>query len=332
MTKFLVIQTAFPGDVILATALIEKLHCFFPEARIDMLVRKGNESLLMDHPFLNSILVWNKKNKKYSGLLHLLKRIRNEKYDKVINLQRFATSGCLTAFSGAKEKIGFKKNPFSILFDKSYDHNMLRGLHEVQRNNQLIAAFTDDTFNKPKLYPSEKDFSAIHKYQLQKYICILPSSVWFTKQYPKEKWINFIQSVPKELHIFLLGGPEDNFLCDEIMTQSNINNIKNLAGQLSFLQSAALMKGALMNYTNDSAPLHLASSMNAPVTSIFCSTIPSFGFYPLSDNATIIETTIELPCKPCGLHGWKACPLGHFKCAYTIENTQLLETIPNASI
>jgi ADP-heptose:LPS heptosyltransferase len=48
--KFLIIQTAFIGDVVLATSLVEKLHNWFPDAQIDFLVRKGNESLLTGHP------------------------------------------------------------------------------------------------------------------------------------------------------------------------------------------------------------------------------------------------------------------------------------------
>jgi heptosyltransferase-2 len=79
------------------------------------------------------------------------------------------------------------------------------------------------------------------------------------------------------------------------------------------------VQDAQMNYVNDSAPLHLASAMNAPVTAFFCSTIPAFGFGPQSANATIIETTIKLDCRPCGLHGYKACPKGHFKCAESID-------------
>ena len=43
--KILVIQTAFIGDAILATGLLEKLHESYPQAQIDYLVRKGNEPL-----------------------------------------------------------------------------------------------------------------------------------------------------------------------------------------------------------------------------------------------------------------------------------------------
>jgi heptosyltransferase II len=82
-----------------------------------------------------------------------------------------------------------------------------------------------------------------------------------------------------------------------------------------------------MNYVNDSAPMHFASAVNAPVAAIYCSTIPAFGFGPLSDKKFNIEIKEPLSCRPCGLHGYKACPLTHFNCAYKIEDDQLLEVL-----
>ena len=67
--NILVIQTAFIGDAILASSVLEKLHAFFPQAKISLLVRKGNESLYQEHPFLHTLLVWNKKEGKYN--IHL---------------------------------------------------------------------------------------------------------------------------------------------------------------------------------------------------------------------------------------------------------------------
>ena len=120
MQKFLIIQTAFIGDVVLATVLIEKLHDFFPDAQIDFLLRKGNEQLLTGHPYIHELLIWDKKKNKQKNLFRMLKRIRKNKYDKVINVQRFFATGILTAFSGAKETIGFDKNPLSFsLFKKN---------------------------------------------------------------------------------------------------------------------------------------------------------------------------------------------------------------------
>lgn len=327
MQKILIIQTAFIGDVILATALPEKLHRFFPEAKIDFLLRKGNESLLKQHPWLHEILIWDKKSQKKKNLWRLLKKIRKTKYDLVINLQRFASTGILTAFSGAKDKRGFDKNPLSFLYDRKVAHSMLNGHHEVERNHKLIADLTDETFARPKLYPSEEDQKNVEQYQSSPYVCIAPASVWFTKQYPKEKWIELIDRVPDTFKIFLIGSKHDEELCSEIINQTKNKNIFSLAGKLNFLQSAALMKSATMNYTNDSAPLHIASAVNAPVTAIYCSTIPEFGFYPLSDKSTVLQTLVPLKCKPCGLHGLKACPMGHFNCAHTIEVKYLLDPL-----
>ena len=329
MQRFLIIQTAFIGDVVLATGMAEKLRRAYPEAQIDFLLRKGNEGLLANNPFLNEVLIWNKKQNKWGNLLKLLQLIRSAKYDKVINLQRFAGTGFLTAFSNAKQKIGFDKNPFSFLFSKKIKHIMNDGRHEVERNHELIKDFTDDAFAKPKLYPSENDCKSVEVYTTQQYICIAPSSVWFTKQYPVEKWIEFLNAIPSFIKIFLLGGKEDKDLCETIASSSTNKNIEVLAGKLNFLQSASLMKNAVMNYVNDSAPLHFASAMDAPVTAIFCSTIPAYGFGPLSTNSFIVETKELLSCRPCTLHGRKACPLGHYKCAFTIETQQLLNSIAN---
>ena len=330
MQKFLVIQTAFIGDVVLATALVEKLHQYYPAANIDFVVRKGNESLLKNHPFIGEVLVWNKQDHKYRNLLALLRYIRLKRYDTVINVQRFAATGLLTAFSGAKKTIGFDKNPWSFLFTQKIKHiisNETNPLHEVERNQMLIESITDNVATKPRLYPSNADYEKVKPLQFSNYICVAPTSVWFTKQFPKEKWISFMDRLPKNLQVYLLGAPSDALICDEIKTTSKNKQVENLAGQLSFLQSAALQQKAVMNYVNDSAPMHFASSVNAPVTAIYCSTVPSFGFGPLSDKKFIVQTKEYLPCKPCGLHGKKECPLQHFKCGYTITDEQLLETL-----
>lgn len=328
--KILVIQTAFIGDVVLATGIIEKLRAYFPGASIDFLVRKGNEALLKDHPFLNTVLVWNKKEGKMKNLWKMLKLIRKNKYDKVINVQRFAATGIMTAFSGAKETIGFDKNPLSFLFTKKIKHiisTSAHPLHEVERNNELMAHFTDNKIFKPRLYPSAEDTSHVKKYKQQPYIVIAPASVWFTKQYPASKWIAFIQQLPAGLQVYLTGAPSDKNLCDEIVMACQGKTVTNLCGQLNFLQSAALMQDAVMNYVNDSAPMHFASAVNAPVTAVYCSTLPSFGFGPLSDKSFIVEIETPLYCRPCGLHGRKACPEGHFKCALDIREQQLVDSL-----
>lgn len=79
MKKILIIQTAFIGDVILATPIIEKLHQHYPDAKIDFLVRRGNGGLLKEHPHLNNVFIWKKKQNKYGNLIRLIYLIRSKK-------------------------------------------------------------------------------------------------------------------------------------------------------------------------------------------------------------------------------------------------------------
>ncbi len=325
--KVLLLQTAFPGDVILSTALLESLHHSNPELKLDILVRKGNENLFSDHPFLNFIHVWDKSKNKLPNLLRLIFQIRKEKYDLLINLQRFSSTGILTIFSAARETRGFNKNPFSIFFSKKFKHEIGDGRHEIDRNHDIIADINGVTQFNPRLYPGLSDFQNVKNLKQETYICIAPGSVWFTKKFPEKKWIEFIDYYKSRFRnekIYLLGSQTEKELCERIRGSNHEGIIENFAGKFSFLESAALMKDAKMNYVNDSAPLHLASAMMANTTAIFCSTVPSFGFGPITPGASVIETLENLSCRPCGIHGFNKCPEGHFKCALSIDVQRLI--------
>ena len=324
--RLLVIQTASIGDVILATPVVEKLHRFFPDSRIDLLVKKGNESLFTNHPFLHEVLIWDKRshaNRNFIGLLH---HVRTIKYSLVVNLQRFFKTGLMTALSGAELTIGFDKNPMSLFFTKKVSHK-LDGVHEINRNLALLEDITDNSGAMPRLYPSLIDFEHVASMKTSLFYTVSPASLWFTKQYPVEKWVEFAAQFPADANIYLLGAGNDYSLCEKIIEEVALPGIKNLAGQLTFLQSAALMKDARMNFTNDSAPMHLASAVNAPVTAVYCSTVPGFGFGPLSDDSWVVEVDNKLSCRPCGLHGYKSCPEKHFRCAFDIRTGQLTERL-----
>ena len=328
MKKILIIQTASIGDVILATPLLENLHNKFPEASIDLLLKSGTESLFASHPYLGKIYVWNKSERKLKNLYAILKEIQSERYDLVVNVQRFFLTGLVTAFSRAKKTVGFNKNPFSIFFSRRVKHSIREGeYHETERNLLLIGHIVENAVNVPVLYPSQQDNALTSQYKTHRYICVAPASLWFTKQYPRESWIAFIERIPEDIYVYCLGSNADRDLCDSIIKAISRGNVMNLAGKLKLLETASLMRDASMNFVNDSAPMHLASSVNGPVSAIFCSTIPEFGFGPLSTNSSIIQTQKSLDCRPCGLHGLRECPKDHFDCAYTIRTEQLLDQL-----
>lgn len=328
LKKILVIQTAFIGNAVLAAALLEKLNQFYPTAAISILVRKGNEDLFEEHPYLDQVLIWDKKKNKYRDLWRILQVIRKERFDLVVNVHRFASTGFLTVFSGAKHTVGFHKNPFSFFYSTKVTHLVADGVHEVQRNQALIEHVTDQEPARPRLYPSEKHVAQVSLLKRNPYVCIAPSSVWFTKQFPEDKWVELIHSLPPNLIVYIIGGIDDHAIGERITKSVNEpERVINLCGQLRFLESAALQKEAIRNFVNDSAPMHFASAVNAPVTAIYCSTIPAFGYGPLSNDHAIVESKENLSCRPCGIHGLQQCPRGDFACAYSISKEQIVETI-----
>lgn len=328
MYKFLVIQTAFIGDVVLATSMVEQLHQQYPQARIDFLLRKGNEALLQGHPYINTVLVWDKKKNKNTNLLRMALRVRREQYTHVFNAQRFASSGLVTVLSGAGYTAGFDKNPFSFAFTRKVPHVIAPDYsptyqHETQRYQLLLDEVAKGQTVSPRLYPSSADMAMVQQYKCKPFITMSPASVWYTKTFPVAQWSELLDRL-HDYKVYMLGGPADAKVAEAVKNGSSHPDTEILCGRLNYLQSAGLMQDAVMNYTNDSAPLHFASAMHAPVTAVFCSTIPSFGFGPVHDNGRIVEIDHRLNCRPCGLHGHKACPQGHFKCAKEIKTDQLL--------
>lgn len=305
MQRALFIQTAFIGDAILGTAAVEALHA--QDFKVDVLVRKGNELFYQDHPKVGRVWVWDKKDKWRSWWM-LLKQVRNERYDVLFLAQRFFTMGLFALLSNAVKKVGYAQGWWSFFFDVRIIHQWGSGVHEVQRLMDLVGS---DQFFMPQLNVQS------HAVDLpqEKYITISPSSVWKTKQAPLSVWQQVLD-INQNKKVLVLGGPGDAASLQALIQQLNHDPMKLeiVAGKFSLMQSAFVMKYAAMNYVNDSGPLHLCSATQAPVTAFFCSTIPAFGFGPLSKESVVLETKEDLDCRPCGMHGHAQCPKGHFKC------------------
>ncbi len=308
--SILILQTAFLGDLILTTGILEKLHRYFPQATLDLVIRKGYRPIFDKHPFVSTVYEFD-KSKKLSQIGHLAKTLRSKDYDLVINTHRYLSSGVLSALVKAKIKTGYRSNPFAFLYRYRVAYDIEDGRHEVERLNDLVIPFTDAGVSKPKLYV--KDFS-MDLPKGKNYICIAPGSVWTTKRWPVKRWVDFIRRVDG-CPIYLLGGKADYSHNQQIIEALPNRELVNTAGKIHILASVYLMQNARMNYVMDSAPLHMASAVDAPVTALFLSTIPEFGFYPLSTNRQIVQVKSKLPCRPCGYHGHRHCPKGHFKCA-----------------
>jgi ADP-heptose:LPS heptosyltransferase len=337
-TDILIIQTAFIGDTILASQFARAVKEQWPEARVHFLLRKGNESVIEGLPTVHRTWIWDKQGGKARNLRLLISELRKIQFSLVFNLHRHFNSGLITSLMHAPVKVGFRQNPLSFFYSHKVNHQIPHRSgseviwHEVQRNLQLIQAVVpelkigDNSKNyRPELPLKDKHFEKVAAFTQGNYFVMAPASVWFTKAWPEHKFRELTLELVKHGRVLFIGAPSDRALCERIM--QGTPGCVNLCGELNLLDSAALMKNALRVFVNDSAPLHLASCVNAKTTAIFCSTVPSFGYTPLAKDSVVVDVGQELACRPCGLHGHKACPLGHFKCAEDIAISTVLRTV-----
>ena len=332
----LVVQTAFPGDVILTLPLVQILKRSIPDVLVDMIVIPKCAELLNNHTSINEVIIYDKKNTE-SGLKSFLRKVRivrNKNYDCAFIPHRSFRSALMVKMADIPKRIGFTKSAGNFLYtDKvSYDKN----IHEIDRNCSLLRAIgiKDPGKEYPQLFPSFHDKKKVSHYlsdhgiqHMSNIIGIAPGTVWKTKQWPVERFSELVNKlVMSGYHTVLIGGNEDVEICEKIKSKGNSQFILNAAGKLTFLQSAELISRCRLLVTNDSAPMHLAVAMKTTVVAIFGATIPEFGFAPYGDSDIVIETK-GLTCKPCSIHGGNKCPVKTFDCMINIKVDDVYDNV-----
>jgi heptosyltransferase-2 len=319
--KILVIQTAFLGDAILTLPMLKKLRDKNPDAQLDVLAIPSITEIFSAATYVDNVIIMDKKgsHKGIRALNKFIKELRASSYTKVFSPHRSFRSGFITLTLGSDESYGFDNSSFRYAFTHLVKYE--KGFHEVQRNLSLIGENVEAGSWKimPKISIDEEKENNVNNFisnnNLDKgFVSVAPGSVWETKRYPKEKYIELIKLLTdKNETIVVIGSEDDSNLCKEI-TSAFSNNVINIAGSYSVTETICLLKNSKLLITNDSAPTHMGMCADIPVLTIFCSTVDKFGFYPYNDKSQFVSYN-ELDCKPCGIHGYTECPVKTFDCA-----------------
>jgi heptosyltransferase-2 len=193
--------------------------------------------------------------------------------------------------------------------------------HEVQRNLDLVGFKYDDQSWRiiPEVISNQDSIEKITSFLKQnnlsdRFIAIAPGSVWNTKKYPADYFEVIIKHfVDRKIKVLLIGGENDQAITDDISSKFS-DGVINSAGNFSIIESIELLKYARLLISNDSAPTHMGMCADTKVLTIYCSTVPDFGFYPYNKKSSSISFN-DLKCKPCGIHGHDKCPIKTFDCA-----------------
>jgi heptosyltransferase-2 len=327
MTKIAVIQTAFPGDVILASPVFEVLKTREPGCLTTAVVRPESASILENNPHVDNILIYDKygADKGISGIFRIASRLKS--HDKAIIIQRHFRSGLIPFMARIPVRIGFDNSVARLFFTSRIIYDCQK--HEVLRCLDLVGENDPDARFRPRIFidrqSSRQADELLHQNGIKyDFAVVAPGSVWPTKRYANYPALIDLIHDKLDLPVVLVGGLADKDLA-ALLTRSVAHMPVDLCGQTDLMQSAAIISRARLVFCNDSAPAHMAAALGTPVVAIFGPTVPAFGFSPYSENSAVVDIG-HLECRPCSSHGTKKCPRGHFKCMRELSPEIVLET------
>lgn len=345
MKTQVVIQTAFIGDVFLSAVFFSHLRKFSPQSHIVLVAKKGVAQFFKEVGLVDTVLEVTKNSaQSYSEVVQILNT--QHQVENIFCLHKSFRSAWLAFRIKAKLKFGFRKNIWSLFFDKTLIYPStwpdplrqlsLLSLAQHELKNTLMTQDWSYLNNKnssggfaeiPNDYQMPKVI--LEKNREEKSIAIFPGSVWATKKWSKESYSDLISNLlQKEFKVYLMGGPEELSLCESLQKKNSACVV--LAGKLSLSESIHFLAQVQLVVGNDSSSSHMAALVHTPVISLFGPTVLKFGFRPWNNKSKVIETE-GLSCRPCNSHGPQVCPLKkeslHHQCMKKISVNQVLQAI-----
>ncbi|WP_038161076.1 putative lipopolysaccharide heptosyltransferase III [Trabulsiella guamensis] len=286
--RILLIKLRHHGDMLLTTPVINSLHQHWPNARIDVLLYEETRDMLAAHPDIHHIYGIDRKWKQLGTRGHLakewqlLKTLRKQHYDLVVNLADQWRSAIITRFTGAPVRIGFAFNKRRSAFWR-YCHTRLAlvtnhtTLHTVEQNLTILEPLHIEPQTNVSMCYSADDWQGVEAKLAEKgvtgsYIVVQPTSRWFFKCWDENKMAQTITALQQDGRtIVLTSGPDKKELAmiDTILSACPTERVISLAGQLSLRQLGAIIDHAALFIGVDSVPMHMAAALQTPCIALF---------------------------------------------------------------
>ena len=305
--RILVIKLRAIGDVVLSTVVLKNLRLAFPSAKIDFLTEKPSRDVLEGNPDINGVVAFNSKEQ--SGL-SLIMKMRNKRYDLVIDLFGNPRSALVTFFSGARYRVGYKFGWREYCYTIRIDP---RGgeLHNTEFNLDALSALDIPIVSREPFFPcpdEAKQFAAdfFKKEELDgKFVVALnPGGGWITKRWRPKQFaaLGDLLRATFGAVVLIIWGPGEENLAEAI--RSGMKSPSLLIPRTSLKQLAAILQRCSLMVTNDSGPMHIAAAMGTPIVAIYGPTRPQLQG-PVTKQSEIVQNK-KLLCLGCN---YTKCPI-----------------------
>ena len=307
--RILVIKPRAIGDILLSTPVLKNLHSAFPSLQIDFLCETFAADVVRGNPALHDVLTFNKKN---DSTFSVIRRVRERKYDIVMDLFANPRTAMITRWSGAKHRIGF---PFR---GRKYAYTQLiqpRGgeVHNIDFNLDVLRSFgipVTDSF--PDFFLEELSCSKAEawfneqKITAGRIVGINPSGGWYTKKWNKDSYAALADKIAGEdnTSVVFFWGPGE--LQDVEYIRSKMKHQSFIIPKTSLKEMGAFLERCSYVISNDSGPMHIAAALGVPTLGIYGPTNPHLQGPYGPKNRWVREETLD--CLECNL---TECPIGN---------------------
>ena len=310
--KILVVRFSSIGDVVLTTPVIRALKQQLPNVEIHFLTKKPFASILRVNQYVDKVYMIDK------SINECVSELKAEEFDWIIDLHNNLRTRSLKLKLRRPAKSFSKLNWKKWLLVKFKINNM-PNVHIVERYFETVQHLGVKNDGHPCEFTIEKknevDVQKVFGVLPKQYLSIVIGAKFGTKQLPLEKIIEIISHI--SIPIVLVGGPDDKDFGDQIVESTTNRKVINVSGRFNLQGSASILSQSSVVLTNDTGMMHIASTFDVRIVSVWGNTTPDLGMYPYrpSQNGSFTMHQVSgLKCRPCSKIGYSQCPKGHFDC------------------
>ncbi|AHC80415.1 MULTISPECIES: lipopolysaccharide heptosyltransferase I [Pseudomonas] len=302
--RVLIIKTSSLGDVIHTLPALTDAAQAIPGIRFDWVVEEGFAEIPCWHPAVDQVIPvairrWRKnlwQTIKSGEWKAFKQRVRERKYDLVIDAQGLVKSAWLTRYVKAPvaglDRYSAREGWASRFYDRRL--SVATGQHAVERVRQLFAMAL--AYDLPEgIGNYGLDLERLQLPPAAPYVVFLHGTTWATKHWPEAYWRELAERMGRrKLEVRLpWGNPAEKARAERIA--QGLNNCQVLP-KLNLAGVARVLAAAKACVAVDTGLGHLAAALDVPTISLFGPTNPGLtGAY----GRTQIHQASDWPCAPC---------------------------------
>lgn len=273
----LVVVTRRMGDVLLATPLLRSLKAAWPQAALDVLVFESTRDVLTGHPDVRRVLAVSERPGVLQHAALLFRLLR--RYDIALSCLPGDRPTIYAAVAGRWRAGLVMPGPRGSwkrrLLSRAVEFDDL-DMHTVAMNLALADACGIARNHDIGLRWDAEDASRVASLlsgdgRLPSYAALHVHPKFNYKMWHAEGWVGLSQWLGEQrMTTVLTGGPEPGEMefTSALAAKMPAGTI-NLAGQLSFAETACAVAGARLFIGPDTATTHLAAALGVPTVALY---------------------------------------------------------------